>query len=187
MGLLKQIDVAPEEEKERQRDNSIANSIIGNDAPDIPGITCLRGMSPLVMTALHRSDNPYVVGKPGFEAAGIKFEPDGSVKDFAAFGVAMMPKTAAVLVLWTCSREELKRFAMAPEALESASLDYMEEFAGGVAGLAKVTIHVSEALQAVQLSKAVAVDKDEAPKASTLNGEGHTGPKKLARTGSHKS
>lgn len=181
MSVLKPNEIAPED-----RENSIAESII-DGIPEVPGVKCVRGMSPLVMTALHRSNNPYVVGRPGFEEMEIEFEDDGKVRNAAAFGVAMMPKTAAVLVLWSCDREALKRFATAPEALESASLDFMEEFPGGVSGLAEATIHVSEALQAVQLSKAVAVDDEEKPQASTLNGEGGVGPKKHARTGSRKS
>lgn len=184
MAVIKQVELAPEE-KEKERENIISESIIGR-IPEIPGIKCLRGMSPLVMTALHRSNNPYVVGRPGFEEMGIKFDEGGKVANFAAFGVAMMPKTSAVLVLWSCDRDALKRFAVDAIALESASLDFMEDFPGGVGGLAEATIHVSEALRAVQLSKAVAVEDDK-PHASTINGEGGDGPKKHARTGSHKS
>lgn len=188
MPVLKPKDLSLEEtpeEKEQRREHNTTTALIAG-MPNIPGITCLRAMSPLVMTALHRSSNPYVVGKRGFEKAGIYFNDDGNVKDFAAFGLAMMPKTAEVLLLWTCDREHLKLFAQFPNDLESAALDYMEEFPGGFAGLAEVTSHVAKAIGDVQLSKAVPSEDDTKPKATGLEG-GQPGPKKPAHTGKPKS
>lgn len=168
--VIQPTQIETPEEKEVRREHSISESLI-DDIPQVKGITCLRGMSPLVMTALQRSNNPYVTGRPGFEEAGVNIGDDGKVTDFAAFGIAMMPKTAAVLVLWTCDRPTLKMFATSPEFLENAALDYMEDFPGGIQGLAEVTIHVSKALEAIQLSKAVPAEDEDSPKASTIETE----------------
>lgn len=181
MAVMNQFDLE-EGDQERARENSTSDALI-SEVPQIPGIECVRGISPLVMTALHKANNPYVVGKRGFELLGVKFTEEGKIEDLAAFGVAMNPKTAEVLVLWTCDRQELKKFAMDSSSLQDAALDYMEDFPGGIEGMAAATEHVTKALQAVQLAKAVASDAEDKPKASTMTGEGTPGPKKHARIG----
>lgn len=183
MAVLNPQEVAPEE-KEAQREVTIGESLLGN-TPDIPGgIKCVREFTPLVMTALQRTNNPYVTGKAGFEAAGISFSEDGNVKDPSQFAIRMMPYTAEVLICFTCPREDIKRYAVDAPALQSAALEYMEN--STIEALAEATVFVSERLGVITKTRAVSAP-DAKPKAAALEGDGNGAPKRRVRTGLHKS
>lgn len=183
MPILKPTDLEPDE----GRQQIIAKQIIAG-ACDLPG--AVRGMAPLVMAALQIANNPYVTGARGFaamkfEEMGIRFEEkDGKqvVNDPAGFGIAMMTKTAEVLILVTCDNEQLKRCAMDATALQDAALDYMTTTT--FEELAAATVKVSEMLVSSGKSRVSPEDKD-APKASPFEESG--GKKKRVRTGSRKS
>lgn len=165
---------------EEERHDAIANVLL-TDAPVIPGITCVRHITPLVMTALQRANNPYVTGKKGFEAIGIEFDSQGKqLTDLSQFSLAMMPQTAEVLVLLSCSREELKRYTVNPEELESKALDLVEE--STLEKMGEATVFIVEQLKAVSLSRSVTSSEDK-PLDSAVQKGGGTRPKKLGRTG----
>lgn len=183
MPVLQPNDVAPESDAARQE--TIGEALIDN-APKIPGVTAVRHITPLVMSALHRANNPYVTAKRGFDAMGVVFDGKTTSLDPAGFGIAMMPKTAEVLILLSCDRDTLKKYAVDPAALENAALDLMEDATPEL--LAEATVFVSEQLITISKSRATkAPEEQESPEAAALKGGGRPGPKKLARTGSRKS
>lgn len=183
MALLKPNDVAPEGDESRQE---IIAEALTSIAPKIPGVQAVRHITPLVMSALHRANNPYVTAKRGFDAMGIEFDGDKMKLDPAAFGISMMPKTAEVLVLLSCDRDTLKKYAVDAAALESAALDFMEDSTPEI--LAEATVFVSQQLMTISKTRSTKAPEDqEAPESAALKGGGRPGPKKPARTGSHKS
>ncbi len=184
MPILDPKKIVPEEDRE-----NILGEVLIDSAPEIPGMNCIRGISPLVMTALQRTNNPYVTGKKGFLAAGIDFEEkeDKAEQEQAAgeFAMAMMPFTAEVLICWTCSREELKKYARDSKALQSAALDFMED--STMEKLAEATIYVSRQLAAITKSRAVPAPDQRKPKAEMTGGGSGAPKKKHVRTGKPKS
>lgn len=181
MPVLQPNQLTPEEE----RHEVIADAIL-NDAPSIPGFQCVRNITPLVMVALQRSNNPYITGRKGFDAIGIEFDGDGrQLTDAAGFAMAMMPKTAEVLILLSCSREELRCFSRDSAALDNAALDLVE--VSTVDALMEATVFVSKQLEALAKSRADQAPEDEKPSAAAIEEGGATGSKKLVRTGSRKS
>jgi len=183
MATIKPHEIAAED-ADASRENSIAEALVGN-APHIPGVTVVRGITPLVMLALQRVNNPYVTAAKGFAAMGIKFEGGETDSDPAAFGISMMPKTAEVLILFSCDKADLRRYATAPAALEEAALDFMEDTTPDV--LAEATVFISGMLTTLSKSRAEKAPEDtEAPEASTLK-EGARGVKKPVPTGLRKS
>lgn len=179
MAVIKPQEIQTEEE----RHEVIADAFL-NDTPSLPGIKCVRDITPLVMVALQRANNPYVTGQKGFDAAGISLESmgkpntDDQKKAAVAFAVAMMPKTAEVLVLLSCSRDELKQFARSPEALENAALDFVD--GSSMEGMAAATTFIAERLQGITKSRVTNSPEEEKPSAGPLE---DTGPKKPAPTG----
>lgn len=178
MALLKAAQIEISEEENRQ--NTIAGAIT-NELPIIPGVSAVRHITPLVMAALHRANNPYVTAKRGFDAMGIHFDEGKTDADPAEFGIAMMPKTAEVLILLSCDREALKKFAVDPAALLDSALDLMEESTPEM--LAEATIYISQELMTISKTRTVKAPEDsEAPEAAALSGDA-SGKKKPARTG----
>jgi hypothetical protein len=181
MPILNPNDLAPDE----SRQEVIAEALT-SQTPAVPGIVAVRGITPLVMAALHRANNPYVTGKKGFTAMGIQFEDGKTDVDAGSFGIAMMSKTAEVLILLSCDRPALKSFAGNPASLEDAALDFMEDTTPEV--LAEATVFVSEQLMAISKTRVTqAPDEAETPEAAALKEGGKPGPKKLVPTGSRKS
>jgi len=177
MPILNPNSVSPEE---AQREKTIGQAIV-NGAQSVCGLHCVRDITPLVMTVLQRTNNPFVTGKAGFEAAGISFAEDGNVQDPAQFAMRMMPFTAEVLICFSCSREDLKRYAADSAALQSAALDYME--GSTIEALAEATVFVSERLGVITKSRASPSQESTKPKAAGLGGDGKGSPKKRVRTG----
>lgn len=168
MAIIKEEDIRTEEE---QRHDISADAFL-TDAPSIPGFACVRHFTPLVMVALHKANNPYITGTKGFEAMGVDIDllsktgkqDDESAKQAASdFALRMMPKTGEVLVLLTCSREELKQFAKDSDALESAAMDLVE--GSTMEALATATMHISQQQQMITKTQAVPSAKDETPDA----------------------
>ena len=177
MAVIQPKDVAAAEDEARQE--SIANAIIGG-SPAIPGVECVRSITPLVMCALQRANNPFITNRKGFEAMGISFDNKGNqLTDAASFALALMPKTAEVMVLLSCTREELKQFAVSPAALEDAALELMD--GATMEQLGEATIFVSNQLQLVAKSRAAKSPEDDKPEASAL--KEHGAKKKPLRTG----
>lgn len=175
--------IQPADIDEEKRHEIIADAVIGG-SPGIPGVECIREITPLVMSALQRANNPYITNRKGFEAIGIKFDADGNqVSDAAEFALAIMPKTAEVIVLLSCPREQLKQFAVNPAALQDAALDIMETATMEQMGMA--TVFVSEQLQRISRARATKSTDDDKPEAQALAQV--NGKKKPGRTGSHKS
>lgn len=175
MALLKPTEMDTEED----RHNIIAEAIIGK-TPVIPGVVCVREITPLVMAAMQRANNPFITNRKGFEAIGIEFDSEGKqLTDPASFALAIMPKTAEILILLSCSREDLKRFAVSPLALEDAALDLMDT--STMEDLAAGMLFVSEQLEQISKSRAAKSPEDEKPSASAL--EENSGKKKRARIG----
>lgn len=180
MPLLNPSQLSPEEER-----NEVITDAIIDEAPAIPGFQCVRGLSPLVIVALQRANNPYMTARRGFDAIGIQFDESGKqLTSSAEFGIAMLPKTAEVLVLVSCSRDELKWYSKDPESLESAALDLVDATDMGV--LVEATSFVAKLLEATSKSKVDPAPEDEKPSAAAIE-EGGTNAKKLVRTGSRKS
>lgn len=162
MAVINSKDVGSEE----ARHETIAEAIIDN-TPVIPGVVCVRGITPLVMSALQRANNPFITNRKGFEAIGIEFDKKGKqVTDATTFALAIMPKTAEFLILLSCSREELKRFAVNPEALQDAALDIME--VATMEQLGAATVFVSEQLQQIAKARATKSPEDDKPEAAAL-------------------
>jgi len=176
MPILNPNDLTPKAEREQTIETALLDA-----PPDLPGVKCVRTITPLVMTVLQRTNNPYVTGKAGFEAAGISFLEDGNVQDPAQFAIRMMPFTAEVLICFMCTRDELKHYATKSDALQSAALDYME--GSTVEALAEATVFVSEQLGVIAKTRAVPSRDLEKPEAEGLNGEGANAPKKPVRIG----
>lgn len=173
MAVIQEKDVTAEATEEA-RHKVIAEAIVGV-TPAIPGVDCVREITPLVMTALQRANNPFITNRKGFEAIGIEFDKKGKqVTDPAAFALAIMPKTAEILVLLSCTREELKRFAVNSVALEDAALDLME--GATMQQLGEATIFVT--VQLNQISKARAAKSPEEDKPGAASLEEVTGAKK---------
>lgn len=126
---------------------------------ELPSFPLVRHITPLVLVALQRANNPYITGRKGFEVIGITFDEDNDLQstDRMSFAIAIMPKTAEVLLLLSCTREELKRFATHPEELESRAQDIVEESTKEF--MAQATVIISEELQAVSGSKANIADE----------------------------
>lgn len=179
---MKPQDVAPESDEQRQE--TIADALTST-SPKIPGIEAVRHITPLVMSALHRANNPYVTAKKGFAAMGIEFDGEKTDLDPTDFGIAMMPKTAEVLILLSCDRDTLKKYAGDSAALNDAALDFMEDATPEI--LAEATIYVSQQLVAISKTRATNAPEDKpSPEAAALKEGGNNGPKKHARTGSRK-
>jgi hypothetical protein len=161
---------------EEERHEKIAASMVAG-APIIPTFSPVRNFTPLVVAALQMAQNPYVIGKAGFESIGIKFNAKGKqVTDPTAFAIAMMPKTAEAVVALTCDREQLKAYAVNPAALQSAALDLMEE--STMEALAGATVYIAEQLGAISASRANPAPKERKPQSG-----GGSGAKKHVRTG----
>lgn len=183
MATIKLEDMSPKT-CEEERHNIIAESVI-NKSPAIPGVETVRDITPLVMLALQLANNPYVTGKKGFSAMGIEFDGKNTNLDHAEFGIRMMPKTAEVLVLFSCDKDKLKQYATNYSSLENDALEFIES--STLESLAEATVYISERIDAMSKSRASKARGDEGtPEAAALR-EGGKGPKKLARTGSHKS
>lgn len=164
---------------DESRQEVIAAALV-SEAPSIPGIKAVRHITPLVMVALQRANNPYVTARRGFEAMGIDFDGEATKTDPAAFGIAMMPKTAEVLILLSCDKETLKKYAVGSTTLQSDAMDFMEDTTPEV--LAEATVFVSEQLMSISKTRATkAPEERDSPEASTLNGA--SGKKKHVRTG----
>lgn len=184
MAILKQADIEPNEEQQRQ--NTIGKAIAGVIPKEVAGIPILRGISPLVMEALRRANNPYITGKKGFEAANISFDPTPDKDEEsrgAEFAMAMMGKTAEVLACFSCSREELKEFAFGSDqnALKEAVFDIMEN--ATLEQMAEATVFVSVQLKMASKARADKSPDDTKPKAETIESE----KKRQRHTGSRKS
>jgi hypothetical protein len=178
MPILKASELAPDSEETRQA--TLAEGIL---APphSVPGFVCVRRITPLVMAALQRANNPYITARKGFEAMGVEFDEEGNqLTDAASFGVAMLPKTAEVLLLMSCTREQLKRYAVSPQALESDALDIVED--STLETLAQATAFITSELQLMAKTQVIPAPEDEKPSAEALKG-GAEGSKKPARTG----
>ncbi len=180
MAILQPNLVAPTEEE--QREGSVGQAIF-DKKPVIPGVVCVRGLSPLAMHALMRSNNPFVTGKKGFEAAGIAFVGDSDeAADISNFALAMMPYTAAAVVCFTCSEEDLMEYADDPKALKFAAFRFMEHSTNET--LAAAMVVISEKAGMLSKSRAVPAPSQTKPEADLGGGNGS--PKKRARTGSRK-
>lgn len=174
MAVIKPQEIQTEEER-----HAVVEESILLDVPSFPGRKCVRDITPLVMTALHRANNPYVTGKKGFASIGVQFGENGEQQTSPLdFAILMMPKTAEVLLLLSCTREELKAFARVPGALEDAALDIVED--SSMDAMAAATVFISERLKAISGSRVAASPDDDKPAASTLE---DTGPKEPAPTG----
>lgn len=176
---------------EETREQTIARAIT-NEVPTVPGITAVRGITPLVMAALQTANNPYVTAKAGFDAMGITFkmvEVDVEIEGkeekqwqsqtdmpAASFGIAMMTKTAEVLVLLAADRDTLKRYAVDRLALADAAMDLMEETTPEL--LAEATVFISGMLVPISKTRAVKAPEDAGPPEATP-----TAKKKPSRTG----
>lgn len=174
MAILK-----PEElggpDNEEARHNTIADAIVGG-TPVIPGVACVRDVTPLVMLALLRANNPFITNRKGFEAIGVEFDRSGKqITDPATFAMLIMPKTAEILILLSCSREDLKRFGVDPAALEDAALELMDT--SSMEDLAEGMLFVSGKLEQISKSRAAKSPEGEKPGASVLT------KKKRGRTG----
>lgn len=182
MAIMNPTEIAPASngsavDPEEARQETIAAALV-SESPAIPGITAVRHITPLVMVALQKANNPYVTAHRGFEAMGIDVSAEATKEDPAAFGIAMMPKTAEVLVLLSCDKDRLKRYAVDAAALQNDAMDFMEETTPEV--LAEATVFVSEQLMMISKTRAnKAPEERDTPEASTLNG----GKKKPVRTG----
>ena len=149
------------------REDALAKAFTSDMPRPLNGIKFVRKISPLVVVALNKANNPYLTGKRGFEALGLTMEGD-SVSTPAEIGVAIMPKTAEVIVLLTCGRDDLKRYAEDSKALQSAALDMLEDH--DVDFFAKATELISEELGGV--SKTQAAEAPEEEKIKPAGGEG---------------
>lgn len=177
MPILKQEDI---EDSNEQR-HAIVEKLFVTKAPSIPGFQCVRHMTPLVMVALQRANNPYLTNRKGFESIGVEFDAEGKqVTDSVQFAIAMMPKTAEVLVLLSCSNDELKSFVSHPDELASSAMDLVDE--SDMDTMAEATMFVAEQLQAISKSRAAISDSDKKPESKALK-EGAGTPKKRHRTG----
>lgn len=180
MAIMKSTEVAPENAQvdyDEARQETIAAALV-SESPDIPGIKAVRHITPLVMVALQKANNPYVTARRGFEAMGIDFDGETTKADPAAFGIAMMPKTAEVLILLQCEKDALKRYAVDSAALQNDAMDFMEETTPEA--LAEATVFISEQLMTISKTRATkAPEEREAPQAGPLV----SGKKKPARTG----
>lgn len=158
---------AKDMEAEEARHEVIAEAIVSN-IPSLPGVDCVRGITPLVMSALQRANNPFITNRKGFEAIGIEFDAKGKqTTDPASFALALMPKTAEVIVLLKCSREDLKRFAVNPPALEDAAQDFLE--GSTMEQLGEAMIFVSNQLQQISKARAAKSPEEEKPEAAALH------------------
>jgi len=173
MAILNPKDVATEE----TREDILAEALVGT-IPGMPGVECVRGFSPLVMLALQKANNPFVTNRKGFEAIGIEFDSKGQqLTTPAEFGFAMMPKTAEVLVLFTCSREDLKQFAVSPAALEDAALELLDGLT--LEQSAEAMVFIAERMKRIGKAQATKAEDDTKPVASTMP----VGKKKHGPTG----
>lgn len=164
MAILK-----PETMSEEERHEIIEDALIGGTASPVP---CVRDFSPLVIIALRRANNPYMTHRKGFDALGVKFDEDGKqLTDPVEFVMMMMMKTAEVLVLFSCSHEELKEFVKSPEKLENASMDFMGEHLPDIEAASNATIFVTEKMGAMSRSQAAKAKEDDKPEAEPLKAE----------------
>lgn len=176
MAILKAESMAPQEET---RESIIERAIISDNSEKlVAGVKCIRGVSPLVMVALIRANNPFVTGQKGFDAAGIAFSPTSKTDDeqAAQFGVLLMPKTAEVLACFSCDRQTLRLFSIDSEALKEAALDILEDIET-LEEMAQAMVFVTKELSSVGKSQVVKSSEDEKPEAEAL------GKKKLLPTG----
>lgn len=169
MAILKTADIQPTEEEQRHQ---VTAGAFLTTAPTIPGFNCIRHFTPLVVTALHNANNPYMTGTKGFEALGIDIsklptkedgEDQKAKQALSDFALKMMPKTAEVLVLLCCTREELKQFALNPVMLESNALDLMEN--SSLDALAGATVHIAAQQGMISKSQATKAEGEEKPDA----------------------
>lgn len=153
MPILRDEDLTAEEQRHEALD-----AVFIDNRPTFAGFQTVRHVTPLVMVALRKANNPFVTARKGFEAMGLNLDgPDKT--DSAEFGIAMMPKTAEVLILLSCSREELKRFASNPAALENAALDLVD--GSTLEFMAEATGFVSDIIKLVSKAQAVQAPEDE--------------------------
>ena len=175
MPVLKQ-----EQLSEEARHDVIGGAIVAGP-PSLPGYEIRRDFTPLVVAALQRARNPFIVGREAFISIGIEFDAKGKqLTSPSQFAIAMMPKTAEVLLLLTCEREKLKEYAVNPVLLESDSLDVVED--STMEAMAQAMIFISDRLKISQVSRAVPDPKDKKPDAAGKGGGSR--PKKPVRTGS---
>lgn len=181
--------VLKSEEMEEVRTESAASAII-SDKPEqdfVAGVKLVRRVSPLVLVALEKANNPFITGKAGFEAAGIAFDPKALASEAedrtdeqkavaARFAMAIMPKTAEVLACFSCTREELRKFARDPVALEDASFDILENVTSSQ-DMVEAMLLVTKEMSLFQKVRVSPAPEEQTPESAT------TGKKKLDHTG----
>lgn len=92
-------------------------------------LTTVRRATALVMETLRKENNFFVTGQQGFASMGIKSQDELNPKNenFNQRGaVAIGRKIAEVMVLLTCAKAELHRYARDSAAFEEAVFDLME-------------------------------------------------------------
>jgi len=147
---------------EERREELVAEALL-DETPLPKGIKCIRGTAPLVILALQKANNPYLTGRKGFDAVGIEFAPDGTqLTSNSDFALMMMAKTAEVLILWSCSNQLLKKYAVNPALLEDAALDLLCE--ATTDQMAEATVHIAKQLELLSKTRAVKDESEEAPK-----------------------
>ncbi len=168
-----------EQISEEERHEVIAEAVIGKP-PVIPGVEIVRGITPLAMIVLQKANNPYITNRKGFAALGVEFDKSGKlISDAAQFGMVMMPKTAEMLAVFSCTREQLKQFASDPAALEDATFELLDTLT--TKQLKDATLVISEQLEKLSKSQATQDPDEEKPSAASL--ETMNGKKKHNRTG----
>jgi len=178
MPILNPKDIATEEEKAQV----IAEAVIGKAPDSIADIVFVRDFSPLVMMALQKANNPFATHLKGFREMGIEFDEEGNrLTDAAEFAMLMMPKTAEVLVLWSCSREELKRYAVDPRGLGDAAINLMADVTS-IDEMTKAMERVSDQMQKFNGVQVVKSPDDTKPESEALK-EGAGKAKKQHPTG----
>lgn len=173
MAILK-----PEALTEENRHALIEDALVdGGMKPPVP---CVRDFAPLVIIALRRANNPYMTHRKGFDAIGVEFDEHGKqLTDPVEFVFKMMLKTAEVLVLFSCTHEELKEFVRSSDKLEDAAMDFMGKHLPNIEAASQATLFVTKKMEAMSRSQAATDTEDDKPKAETLD----NGKKKRNLTG----
>lgn len=159
----------PNEISETERHGEIAGVFTGN-LPNIPGFNCVRRFTPLVLVAMQESNNPFATGPQGFEAIGVKLL-DGGLPDISnkrEFALKMLVPTAAVIVLLTCTRENLKVYAQNKKELQSAAMDLTDD--STLDAITAATVGIMAEMTLMLRATAIIDPAEKEPSAAALNG-----------------
>lgn len=151
--------------EEKNREEIIAKAF---DPPgNIGEFVCQRQITPLVMRALQGTNNPIVTGSDGFREMGIPLTENGAPNmDARQLAIAMLLKTAEIVILLTCSREDLKLYACYPDRLIGAAVDEAEKM--DFESMEAVATFMTQQLELLGKVQTVPDESDKKPETESI-------------------